>query len=86
MVNYLIKLTSNFIILSLFIHAGMSGKRDVVNGTKGQESERGSGGLMIWAKWMEGIKGSTEPEVFIMEAMPNQQSKNRVTYNYRTPT
>ena len=39
MVNYLIKLPNNFIILSLFIHAGMSGERDVVNGTKGQGSE-----------------------------------------------
>jgi hypothetical protein len=39
------------------------------------------------AKWMEGKKGgSTEPEVFITGEMPNPQSKNRVSYNYRTPT
>jgi hypothetical protein len=49
MVNYLIKLTNNFIILSLFIHAGMSGERDVVNGTKGQGSE-GAG-------WMKDAAG-----------------------------
>ena len=38
------------------------------------------------AKWMEGKKGSAKLEVFIMGAMPNQQPKNRVTYNYRTLT
>ena len=78
MVNYLIKLTNNFIILSLFIHAGMSGERDVVNETKGQGSEgtsvnEGCSRVMEdREKWMEGIKGSTEPGVFITGAMPNQ--------------
>ena len=38
------------------------------------------------ANWMEGKNGSTEREVFIMGAMPNQQPNNQVTYNYRTPT
>jgi hypothetical protein len=64
----------------------------VVNGTNGQGSEgaevdEGCSRVMKdRAKWMEGKKGSTEPEVFITGAMPNQQSKNQVTYNYRTPT
>jgi hypothetical protein len=30
--------------------------------------------------------GSTEPDFVITREMPNQQSKNRVAYNYRTPT
>jgi hypothetical protein len=38
------------------------------------------------AKWMEGKKGSTEPYFVITRETPNQQSKNRVTYNYRTLT
>jgi hypothetical protein len=38
------------------------------------------------AKQMEGKKESTEPDVFITGAMPNQQPKNRVTYDYRSPT
>jgi hypothetical protein len=31
-------------------------------------------------------KGSTEPDFVITRETPNQQSKNRVAYNYRTPT
>jgi hypothetical protein len=31
-------------------------------------------------------RGSTEPKVFITGEVPNPQSKNRVSYNYRTPT
>jgi hypothetical protein len=30
-------------------------------------------------------RGSIEPEVFITGEMPNTQSKNQVSYNYRTP-
>jgi hypothetical protein len=30
--------------------------------------------------------GSTEPDFVITRETPNQQSKNRVAYNYRTPT
>ena len=33
-----------------------------------------------------GEKGSTEPHFVIMRETPNQQSKNRVTYDYRTLT
>jgi hypothetical protein len=70
----------------------MSGERDVVNGTKGQGSEgaevdEGCSRMMKdQAKWMEGKMESTEPDVFIMGATPNQQLKNQVTYDYRSPT
>jgi uncharacterized protein Veg len=37
-------------------------------------------------KQMEGKIEPTEPDVFIMGETPNQQLKNRVTYDYRTPT
>jgi hypothetical protein len=63
--------------------------RGIVNETKGQGSEgtevdEGCSRVMKdRTKQMEGKKGSTELEVFITGAMPNQQSKNRVTYNYR---
>jgi hypothetical protein len=62
----------------------------VVNRTNGQGSE----GVEVdegcsrvtkdRAKWTEGKKGSTKIEVFIMGAMPNQQSKNQIIHNYRT--
>jgi hypothetical protein len=38
------------------------------------------------AKWMEGKMESNQPDVFIMGATPNQQPRNRVTYDYRSPT
>jgi hypothetical protein len=67
------------IILSSFIHAGMSGERAVVNGTNGQGREgtavdekcsrvmedRGNG----WRG--NGNKRTSKPDVFIMGAMPN---------------
>jgi len=52
----------------------MGGGRDVVNGLKGQGSE-GARVMEDRLKWMEGKKGSTEPVIFIMGAMPNQQSE-----------
>jgi hypothetical protein len=56
-------------------------------GSEGATEDEGCSRVMEdRAKWMEGKKGSTEPEVFITGAMPNQQSKNRVTYDYRTLT
>jgi len=41
------------------------------------------------AKMMEGEMEATEPnkpDVLIKEEMPNNQLKNQVTYDYRTPT
>jgi hypothetical protein len=79
-------------MLSLFIHAGMSGERVVVNGTNGQgcegaEVDEGCSRVMKdRVKQMEGKNESTEPDVFITGEMPNQQLKNRVTYDYRSPT
>jgi hypothetical protein len=37
-------------------------------------------------KQTEGKMESIEPDVFITGAMPNQQLKNRVTYDYRSQT
>jgi hypothetical protein len=70
----------------------MSGGRDVLNGPKGQGSEsatvdEGCSRVMEdRVKQMEGKIESTEPDVFITREMPNQRSKNRVTYDYRSPT
>ena len=70
----------------------MSGGRDVLNGPKGQGSEsaivdEGCSRVMEdQAKQMEGKMESTDPDVFIMGEMPNQQSKNQVTYDYNPPT
>jgi uncharacterized protein Veg len=70
----------------------MSGRQGIVNGTKGQGSEgaevdEGCSRVMKdREKWMQGKMESTEPNVFITRAMPNEQPKNQVTYDYRTPT
>jgi hypothetical protein len=69
----------------------MGGGRDVAKGQKdkgvsGTKVDEGCSRVMKdREKQMEGKMESTEPEVFITGAMPNQQLKNRVTYNYRTP-
>jgi uncharacterized protein Veg len=56
-------------------------------GSEGAEVDEGCSRVMKdRAKWMEGKMESTEPDVFITGATPNQQPKNRVTYDYRTPT
>jgi hypothetical protein len=46
-----------------------------------QQDDGGSGEMDGGEK-----RGSAEPKVFITGEMPNPQSKNRVAYNYRTPT
>jgi hypothetical protein len=50
------------------------------------EDERCNRMMEDRAKWMEGGNGSTEPDFVITRETPNQQSKNRFAYNYRTPT
>ena len=46
-------------------------------GSEGAEVDEGCNRVMKdRVKWMEGEKGSTEIEVFIIGAMSNQQSKN----------
>jgi hypothetical protein len=56
-------------------------------GSEGAEVDEGCSRMMKdRAKRMEGKKKSTEPYVFITGETPNQQLKNRVTYDYRSPT